>query len=92
MGSRTRNVLYTAGRQCSACRLLRRVETPRVVYYAESPRYFFKKNSLSRLLQGIETPRIVYYGESELPVSFTTGSHCYLRGVDHENLNDSPNL
>jgi len=33
-----------------------------------------------------------YYEESKLPVSFTTGSHHYLRGVDHENLKDSPGL
>jgi len=54
-------------------------------------------------LTKLATPRIVYYGEphmkypeyyaeSKLPMSFTTGSHHSLRGVNHENLKDSPGL
>jgi len=38
------------------------------------------------ILQGVDSLRVVYYAE------FTVGSDCYLRGVDHENLNDSPDL
>jgi len=41
------------------------------------------------ILQGVDDLCVVYYAESKLPKPFTAGSHCYLRGVDHENLNDS---
>jgi len=33
-----------------------------------------------------------YYAELKLPVLFITGSHRYFKGVDQENLEDSPSL
>jgi len=77
---------FTMESRCSSYRLLRRVETPRVVYYGESPRIINCKSSPHRLLRRVVTPRIVYYaelqlkwaadrGESKLCVSFTMGSH-----------------
>jgi len=44
------------------------------------------------ILRGVDAPSVVYYLESRLPVSFTTGSHCYFQGVCHENLEDSSGL
>jgi len=90
MGSRTGNVPHTSGSRCFESCSQCRVKTPGIVHYAESPRYFFAKKSISYLLWGVKNLPIVYYEELKLPISFTTGSHCYLQGVDHENLKDSP--
>jgi len=34
--------------------------------------------------RGVDALRVVYYVEFKLPVSFTAGSHCYLRGVNYK--------
>ena len=44
------------------------------------------------ILQGVNAPQVIYYSELKLPVLFTTRSHCYFRGVNQENLEDSPRL
>ena len=75
-------VPHTTGSQRSAYRFS----------YSESPRNIFRENSPYRLLRGVNALRVAYYSESKLPASFTSGSHCYLRGVDPENLKDSPPL
>jgi len=90
MGSRSRNVLDTAGSPCSACCLQTELKLP--VLFTAWSRYFFVKNSQSCLFQ-----------ESKLPVLFTAGSQkslCFLPqrftvtwgGVNHENLNNCTDL
>jgi hypothetical protein len=49
-------------------------------------------HEIYHILRGVDAPQVFYYGELKLPVSFTTGSHFYFRGVDHENIEDSPGL
>jgi len=79
-------LLFTTESRCSANCLLRRVETPRVVYYGESPMIIHCKNSPHCLLRRVVTPQIVYYaelqlkwaadrGESKLCILLTTVSH-----------------
>ena len=34
------------------------------------------------ILRGVDALHVVYYTELKLPIWFTVGIHCYLRGVD----------
>ena len=49
-------------------------------------------HEIYQILQGVDAPSVAYYAELKLSMLFTMGIHCYFRGVNHENLEDSPSL
>jgi len=62
---------------------LTKLATPHIVYWV-TPHIVYCGESHMKYT--------AYYAESKLPMSFTMGSHCYFRGVNQENLEDSPGL